>query len=97
MIVLWRTLSRTATTPRGTLVSVPAHESWTSHLVPRTVAALYWPRVRKAPEPSPHSCRVLGFFFFFFAAAADAPRFGQPASAWLSVRSVVAFVWVILN
>jgi hypothetical protein len=39
MIVLRLTLSRTETTPFFTRVSVPAQESWTSHLVPRTVAA----------------------------------------------------------
>src|SRR3954471_9420851 len=81
-IVLPLTLSRTDTTPVATLVSVPAQESCTSHFVPRTVAALYWPRVRNEPEPSPHSLRVFGFFF-----AACAPRHG--ASGSLSVRSVV--------
>ena len=35
--------------------------SWTSHLVPRIVAALYWPRVRNLPLPSPQSLRVFGF------------------------------------
>jgi hypothetical protein len=40
-------------------------------LVPRTVAALYRPFVRKEPWPSPHRLRVFGFFFF--AAAALAP------------------------
>src|SRR5436190_210510 len=85
MIVLFLTLSRTLTTPLTTLVSVPAQESWTSHSVPRTVAALYWPRVRKEPEPEPHSLRVLGFL----AAARAPPLFGHFASAWLSVRSVV--------
>src|SRR4051812_43771748 len=93
MIVLRRTLSRTLTTPLVTRVSVPAHESWTSHFVPRTVAALYWPRVRNAPLPSPHSRRVLGFL-----AAADAlPRLGQAASFSVSVRSVVALVWPSLK
>ena len=37
--------------------------------MPRTVAALYWPRVRKLPDPSPHSLRVFGFFFAASAAA----------------------------
>ena len=43
MIVRFLTLSRTLTEPCVTRVSVPAHVSCTSHLVPRTVAALYWP------------------------------------------------------
>ena len=51
----------------------PAQESCTSHLVPRTVAALYCPRVRNEPEPSPHSLRVFGFFLAA-ARAASARR-----------------------
>ena len=58
MIVFFFTWSKTDTTPLVTLVSVPEQESWTSQVVPRTVAALYWPRVRKEPEPLPHSLRV---------------------------------------
>src|SRR5690349_6435256 len=88
MIVLRRTLSRTDTMPFFTRVSVPAQESWTSHWVPRTVAALYWPRVRNDPEPLPHSLRDFGFFL----AAACAELcffFGHFASGWESVRSVV--------
>jgi hypothetical protein len=40
MNVFLRTLSRTATTPCVTRVSVPAQLSWTLHFVPRIVAAL---------------------------------------------------------
>ena len=83
MIVLRLTLSRTSTTPFFTRVSVPANESCTSHSVPRTVAALYWPRVRNEPEPSPHSLRVFGFF-----AAACAAR-PPHASASTSRSSVI--------
>src|ERR1700759_5397762 len=93
VIVLWRTSSRTDTTPWATLVSVPAHESSTNHFVPRTVAALYWPTVRNEPWPLPHRLRVFGFLL---AAAAWAPL-PHGASGWLSVRSVVALVWVSLN
>ena len=60
-IVFFLTLSRTLTLPCVTRVSVSAHESWTSHFVPRTVAALYLPLVRNLPLPSPQSLRVLGF------------------------------------
>ena len=38
------------------------HVSWTSHLVPTTVAALCLPFVVKRPLPSPHSRRFLTFF-----------------------------------
>jgi hypothetical protein len=62
-----RTLSRTETTPVATFVSVPAQLSCTSHFVPRIVAALYWPRVRNWPLPSPQSLRVFGFFAAAFA------------------------------
>src|SRR3954454_11123281 len=89
-IVLRLTLSRTLTTPVLTRVSVPAQESWTSHSVPRTVAALYWPRVRKEPEPLPQSLRLLGLW-----AAIRAPP--QRASGSVSVRSVVVFVCVSLK
>src|SRR4051794_33570144 len=63
------TLSCTDTTPAVTLVSVPEQLSCVSHVVPRTVAELYWPLVRKAPDPLPHSLRVLTRFFFAAAAA----------------------------
>src|SRR6185503_14913319 len=76
-IVFFFTWSKTDTTPFLTCVSVPAQESWTSQVVPRTVAALYWPRVRKEPEPLPQSLRVLGFF-----AAAPALPFPHGASGW---------------
>ena len=71
--------------PCVTRVSVPAHESWTSHFVPRTVAALYLPVVRNAPLPSPHSLRVFGFF----AAALARPSSGSGASCSTSVRLVI--------
>src|SRR5262249_8746218 len=62
MTVLCLTKSLTVTTPLTTRVSVPSQRSMISHLVPRTVAELNWPRVRNCPAPSPHSLRVLGFF-----------------------------------
>ena len=77
-------MRRTVTLPCVTRVSVPAQESCTSHFVPRTVAALYLPVVRKAPLPSPHSLRV-----FFLAAALARPCFGQRASSSTSVRLVI--------
>ena len=67
--VFFFTKSRTATRPRTTRVSVLVQLSWTSHLVPRTVAELYEPSVRNLPLPSPHRWR----FFFFFAAALALP------------------------
>src|SRR5262249_8559396 len=89
-IVLCLTLSRTDTTPRLTLVTLVVHVSWTSQIVPRTVAELKCPRVRKLPEPSPQSLRVLGFL-----AAADAlPADGQ-LSASTSVRSVIGLAPVV--
>src|SRR4051812_35813525 len=93
-MVLRLTLSRTLTTPFLTCVSVPAQLSCTSQRVPRTVAALYWPRVRNEPEPSPQSLRVFGFFL---AAACAVFFFGHFASASLRVRSVVVLVCVILK
>src|SRR5690349_5703883 len=41
--------SRTSTAPRMTLVTVPAHVSRVDQIVPRTVATLLRPRVRKRP------------------------------------------------
>ncbi len=76
-MVFFLTSSRTLTTPCVTLVIVLVQVSVTSHLVPRTVAALYWPRVRNLPLPSPQSLRVFGFL----AAALALPFFEQsPAS-----------------
>src|SRR4051812_9551249 len=92
-MVLWRTLSRTLTTPFFTRVSVPEQESWTSHSVPRTVAALYWPVVRNEPEPLPHRCRAFGFLVAFAAACARA----HDASGSLSLRSVVRPGWGTLK
>src|SRR3954469_3452265 len=91
-MVLWRTLSRTVTTPCATRVSVPVQESWTSHFVPRTVAALYLPAVRKAPLPSPQSLRVFGF-----VAAALALALGHFASASTRVRVVIPLACVTLK
>ena len=54
-------MSRTVTLPWVTLVIVLVQVSVTSHLVPRIVAALYWPSVRNLPLPSPQSLRVFGF------------------------------------
>jgi hypothetical protein len=89
------TVSRTLAAPRTTRVSVAPQVSCVSHLVPLTVAALYCPRVRKEPDPSPHRRRV--FFFFFFFAAADArPDCGQ-LSFSVSASVVTGFeplVWV---
>ena len=83
----------TETLPCLTVVRVPAQESSTSQRVPRTVAALYLPVVRKAPLPSPHSLR----FFAFLAAALARPFFGHAASGSVSVRLVMPFVCVTLN
>ncbi len=44
-----RRKSRTTTLPRLTLVSVPSQRSIVSQIVPRTVAELLRPRVRKRP------------------------------------------------
>src|SRR3954451_11505234 len=98
-MVLCLTLSRTLTTPLETLVSVPAHESCTSQRVPRTVAALYFPDVRKAPLPSPNSLRVLGFFAAAAAAAAPAAwrARGHAATGSLSGKLVPPPVCETLN
>ena len=79
--VFFLTSSRTLTTPWATRVSVVVQVSWTSHLVPRTVAAEYWPLVLELPLPSPHSLRVLGFF----AAARALPLALAQSSGSLSV------------
>ena len=79
------TLSRTVTTPSVTRVSVLVQVSCTSHVVPRTVAALYLPAVRNAPLPLPHSLRV----FDLLGGGARLPEgFLQPVSGSVSVRSV---------
>src|SRR4051794_28076887 len=58
MTVLWRRKSLTATLPLRTFVSVePSQRSWTSQVVPRTLADECRPRVRKRPRPRPHSRR----------------------------------------
>ncbi len=67
--------------------------SWTSQIVPRTVAAEYLPDVRNAPLPLPHSLRD----FVFLAARLALPAFGQPVSGSLSLRSVMPPFWVTTN
>ena len=84
MIVLRLALSRTETTPCVTRTSVVVQVSWTSHFVPRTVAAAYEPLVRNLPLPSPHSLRDFGLRFW----AARALR--EQSSGSLSVSSVIA-------
>jgi len=75
-----------------TRVVVESHRSVTSHLVPRTVAALYLPLVRNRPLPSPHSRRVFAF------AAALARRGQLSGSVNVSVVSGrEPPVWLILN
>ena len=83
------------TTPLLTRVSVVVQVSCVSHFVPRTVAALYWPRVRNDPLPSPHSLRD---FFFLAAAAALLPRGHESASVSASVvTGLEPLVCVSLN
>src|SRR5262249_8214893 len=88
-IVVCLALARTLTTPWVTRVSVPEQLSWTNHLVPRMVAALYLPVVRNEPLPVPQSLRVFGFLA---AAWADLLR-GQAASCSVSVRLVIPPTW----
>ena len=91
-MVVFLTSSRTRTTPCATLVMVLVQVSWTSHLVPRTVAALYWPRVRNSPLPSPQSLRVLAL-----AAAALAFPSGSPSSFSDRVSVVTPPDWLSLK
>ena len=80
--------------PRLTFVRVPSQRSWTSQIVPRTVAELYLPDVRNFPLPLPHSCPRTAFGPFFLLTAADRAPFcsahcdrgGSP----LSTRSVIS-------
>ena len=77
-------------------VSVDVQRSWTSHLVPTTVAALCLPFVRNRPLPLPHRRR----FFFFFAAAFACLLALQPVSFSTSRRTVIGlspFVWLSLK
>ena len=74
-----------------TFVVVVVHVSWTSHLVPRTVAALYLPDVRNAPLPSPHSLRV------FFLAAARLRLAALQSSGSLRVSTVTPPEVLTLN
>src|SRR5512132_321878 len=89
-------MSRTLTTPRLTLVSVPSHSSCTSQIVPRTVAELYLPLVLNLPFPLPQSLPRTDFGpFFFFAetSAARAPFNGahcERAISPFSTRSVMS-------
>src|SRR4051812_39901575 len=53
------TRSRTTTTPRRTLVRVPAQVSVIVHCVPRTLAVLLRPRERKRPCTFENSRRFL--------------------------------------
>ena len=76
--------SLTATTPWVTRVRVVVQVSWTSQVVPRTVAALYWPLVRNLPLPLPQSLRDFGFFWAALAVLLRA--FGQPVSFSLSAQ-----------
>src|SRR3954465_12252868 len=79
-----RPWSRTATAPETTRVSVPSQRSTVSHFVPRTVATLLRPCVRKRPPRSePHRRRTAGLRGGWGAAAAatagEAAGAGQPA------------------
>src|SRR5215208_4575961 len=56
--VFFFTKSRTLTVPCLTEVVVPAQVSLVSHWVPRTVAELFRPRVRKRPLPLPNRLRL---------------------------------------
>ena len=71
------TKSLTATTPWVTRVSVVVQVSWTSQVVPRTVAALYGPVVRNLPLPLPQSLRDFGFFWAALAALFGLRAAGQ--------------------
>ena len=66
------------------------HVSCTSHVVPRTVAALYAPVVRNLPLPEPHSLR-----FFGLRCAALALRRDEQSSSSTSLRSTSVLVCVI--
>src|SRR5689334_21545354 len=83
----------TRTETRVTRVSVPAQESSTSHLVPRTVATLYLPDVRNEPLPSPQSLRFLGFLALTRALL----RVGHAESCSVGVSVVMPRDCVTLN
>lgn len=51
--------SRTTTLPRRTFVMVPSQRSETVQSVPRTVAELWRPRVRKRPLARPRRRRIV--------------------------------------
>jgi hypothetical protein len=74
--VLLALKSRTRTVPRVTFVSVPSQRSWTSQIVPRTVAELYLPLVRKRPLPLPHSLPSTALGPFFLSTVAERAPFG---------------------
>ena len=75
LIVFLRRMSRTATRPRFTRVSVPSQRSVTVQSVPRTVAEEYRPRVRKRPLPLPRRRRTVRFRYRRRAASATLERF----------------------
>ena len=72
------------TVPRTTRVSVPSQRSVTTQRVPRTVAELKRPEVRKRPLPSPHRWRDLRL------AAARAPP--TPWGSWAAAPASASVV-----
>jgi hypothetical protein len=83
------------TLPRTTRVSVPSQRSETTQRVPRTVAELKRPEVRKRPLPSPHRWRDLRL-----AAARAADALGQLGSAPARARVVIGcdpVVWPMVK
>ena len=74
MIVFFLRKSRTATFPRFTVVSVPSQRSATVQIVPRTVATLLRPLVRKRPLAFPRSLRTVRLLRRRLEAVARLPR-----------------------
>src|SRR5690242_6617788 len=73
-MVRWRWMSRTDTDPERTVVRVPRHVSVVTQNVPRTVATLFFPCVRKRPPLSrPQSWRLGGLRLATAAARALPP------------------------
>src|SRR5919197_997566 len=104
MIVFFFVKSRTVTEPSSTRVSVPSQRSAVSQKVPRTVAELYLPRVRKLPVPWPQRLRMTFLLFFALGALAATCRFpfvfltaqmsSSPPSSTNSVTAVALVCWI---
>jgi hypothetical protein len=82
--------------PRTTRVSVPSHRSTVTHFVPRTVAELKRPRVRKRPLLTPQR-RRLRRAAVSATELAEAPHWSFGPVSLSVVNGLSPPVWPTLN